>query len=67
MIRVPLTVDCEGGYSSDPDAVAETVAAVADAGGVGINLEDGSGAPDLLAAKIERVKRAVAAAARTCS
>ena len=27
VIRVPLTVDMEGGYSSDPAAVGETVAA----------------------------------------
>ena len=60
VIRVPLTVDCEGGYSSDPRAVGETVAAVVQAGGVGINIEDGSSAPDLLCAKIEQVKRAVA-------
>jgi hypothetical protein len=58
--RVPLTVDCEGGYSSDPAAVGETIAAVVEAGGVGINLEDGSGPPDLLCAKIEHIKRAVA-------
>jgi 2-methylisocitrate lyase-like PEP mutase family enzyme len=57
VIKVPLTVDIEGGYSSDPAAVAETVAAIIDAGAVGINLEDGAAAPELLAAKIERVKQ----------
>ncbi len=55
-IRVPLSVDVEGGYSSDPAAVGEAVAAVIDAGAVGINIEDGTEAPDLLCAKIERVK-----------
>jgi 2-methylisocitrate lyase-like PEP mutase family enzyme len=60
VIRVPLTVDCEGGYSSDPKAVAETIAAVVRAGAVGVNLEDGAASPDLLCAKIEHVKRAVA-------
>jgi 2-methylisocitrate lyase-like PEP mutase family enzyme len=60
VIQVPLTIDCEGGYSSDPEAVAETVAAVVRAGAVGINIEDGSSAPDLLCAKIERIKRALA-------
>lgn len=56
--RVPLTLDVEGGYSNDPAAVGETVGAVIDAGAVGINIEDGSGAPDLLCAKIERAKDA---------
>jgi 2-methylisocitrate lyase-like PEP mutase family enzyme len=58
VVRVPVTVDIEGGYSDDPAQVAETVARVIDAGGVGINLEDGLGAPDRLAAKIERAKEA---------
>lgn len=55
--KVPLTVDFEGGYSNDPAAVGEAIAAVIDAGAVGINLEDGAGEPDLLRAKIEAVKR----------
>ncbi|MCP3139810.1 isocitrate lyase/PEP mutase family protein [Pyxidicoccus xibeiensis] len=58
--KVPLTVDVEGGYSSDPAAVGEAIAAVIDAGAVGINLEDGGGAPELLSAKIEAVKRTAA-------
>lgn len=58
VVRVPLTVDVEGGYSDDPAKVAETIARVIDAGGVGVNLEDGGGAPDLLAAKIEQAKAA---------
>jgi 2-methylisocitrate lyase-like PEP mutase family enzyme len=57
-IRVPLTVDVEGGYSDDPAAVEETVARVVEAGAVGINIEDGASAPDLLCHKIERAKRA---------
>jgi 2-methylisocitrate lyase-like PEP mutase family enzyme len=55
-IRVPLTIDVEGGYSDDPDAVAETIGAVVAAGAVGINLEDGGGSPELLAAKIRAIK-----------
>lgn len=58
LIRVPLSVDVEGGYSDDPATVGETVAAVIDAGAVGINIEDGSGVPDLLCAKIEQAKLA---------
>jgi 2-methylisocitrate lyase-like PEP mutase family enzyme len=57
-VRVPLTVDVEGGYSDDPAAVEETVARIVEAGAVGINIEDGGGAPDLLCLKIERARRA---------
>ncbi|WP_141327556.1 isocitrate lyase/phosphoenolpyruvate mutase family protein [Myxococcus sp. AB025B] len=60
VVKVPLTVDMEGGYSDDPKAVGEVALGVLDVGGVGINLEDGSGSADLLCAKIEAVKRAVA-------
>ncbi|HEX6120273.1 MAG TPA: isocitrate lyase/phosphoenolpyruvate mutase family protein [Dongiaceae bacterium] len=57
-IRVPLTIDVESGYSDDPAAVEETMAKVVEAGAVGINIEDGSNAPDLLCLKIERALRA---------
>lgn len=56
LVKVPISVDVEGGYSADPGGVADTVAAVIDAGGVGINVEDGTGDPDLLVGKIERSK-----------
>ncbi|CAM3065529.1 isocitrate lyase/phosphoenolpyruvate mutase family protein [Corallococcus sp. ZKHCc1 1396] len=62
VIRVPLTVDAEGGYSDDPATVGENVARLLSAGVVGINLEDGGGPPELLAAKIERAKQAGARA-----
>jgi 2-methylisocitrate lyase-like PEP mutase family enzyme len=57
-VRVPLTVDVEGGYSDDPAAVEETVARIVEAGAVGINIEDGASSPDLLCLKIERAMRA---------
>ncbi len=60
VIRVPLTVDVEGGYSDDPTVVADTVARLAGMGVAGINLEDGAGEPELLCAKIEHIKRACA-------
>ncbi|MGO9819156.1 MAG: isocitrate lyase/phosphoenolpyruvate mutase family protein [Solirubrobacteraceae bacterium] len=60
VVRIPLSVDIEGGYSSDPAAVGEVVAQVVDAGTVGINLEDGTAPPDLLCAKIEAAKRSAA-------
>ena len=40
-LRVPVTVDIEGGYSDDPAAVAALARRLADAGVAGINLEDG--------------------------
>ena len=61
VIRVPLTVDVEGGYSDDPDTVAALVLRVVHAGAAGINLEDGAGAPDLLAAKIRAIREACVA------
>jgi 2-methylisocitrate lyase-like PEP mutase family enzyme len=60
VIGVPLTVDVEAGYADDPIRVGETVAALVDAGAVGINIEDGLGSPDLLSAKITRAKEAAA-------
>jgi 2-methylisocitrate lyase-like PEP mutase family enzyme len=60
VIRVPLSVDFEDGYASDPATVADNVARVIDAGAVGINIEDGADSPDLLAGKIERIKRMAA-------
>ncbi|MBD8095452.1 isocitrate lyase/phosphoenolpyruvate mutase family protein [Pseudomonas fluorescens] len=57
VIDVPLSVDIEGGYSDDPEHVGKLVRALIDAGAVGINLEDGSGSPELLARKIEVARR----------
>jgi 2-methylisocitrate lyase-like PEP mutase family enzyme len=62
VLAVPLTVDVEGGYADDPRAVGEHVAAVVDAGAVGVNLEDGAESPDLLCAKIQAAKTAAATA-----
>jgi len=58
VLSVPLTVDVEGGYSSDPRAVGETLSAVLDAGAIGINIEDGAGSPDLLCAKLAAAREA---------
>ena len=60
VVSVPLSVDIEGGYSSDPRVVGETVRTALDAGAVGINLEDGTGSPDLLCRKIEAARAAAA-------
>lgn len=55
-VGAPVTVDIEGGYSDDPAGAADAARAVWDAGAVGINIEDGAGAPDLLAAKIAAIR-----------
>lgn len=57
VVRVPVSVDFEAGYSDDLVKAGEAVAAVIDAGAVGINIEDGTDSPDLLCAKIEEIKR----------
>ncbi|MGW3494391.1 isocitrate lyase/PEP mutase family protein [Streptomyces sp. NPDC001020] len=54
-----LSVDAEGGFSEDPEQVAELARELRSAGVVGINLEDGLGPATLHAAKIAAVKSAV--------
>ncbi len=39
-VRVPVTADVEGGFAADAAGVGETIAAVLQAGAVGINIED---------------------------
>lgn len=62
VIKVPLSVDIEGGYSSDPAQVAALVIRLAERGVVGVNLEDGAEEADLLARKIGAAKDALAKA-----
>ncbi|HEX8955506.1 MAG TPA: isocitrate lyase/phosphoenolpyruvate mutase family protein, partial [Burkholderiaceae bacterium] len=57
VIKVPLTVDMEDGYSDDPETVAGIVAEAVDCGASGINIEDSGKAPEGLARKIEAIKR----------
>ncbi len=57
-VSVPVSADIEAAYADDADAAARTVGQVIDAGAVGINIEDGNGAPDLLARKIENLRTA---------
>jgi 2-methylisocitrate lyase-like PEP mutase family enzyme len=61
VVNVPVSVDSEAGYSPDPARVAAHVLALVEAGAVGINLEDGTEAPDLLCAKIRASKQAASA------
>ncbi|HMG17366.1 MAG TPA: isocitrate lyase/phosphoenolpyruvate mutase family protein [Gemmatimonadales bacterium] len=63
-IAVPITADMEAGYGRTPEAVAETVRRVIDAGAVGMNLEDRIEEEPLLefSLAVERVRAARAAA-----
>lgn len=45
LVDEPITVDIETGYGVDAAEVAATARAVLSAGAVGVNLEDGDGAP----------------------
>lgn len=58
VIKVPLSVDFENGYSDDPKQVAENIKLLLDTGIAGINIEDGTDSPDLLASKIEAIRKA---------
>lgn len=62
VVDIPVSVDLEAGYASDPHAAGAFASRLVDAGAVGVNLEDGTGSPNLLAAKIERVKECAAKA-----
>lgn len=58
VVKIPVSVDSEAGYSSDPAKVADYTSTLIDMGVAGINLEDGTHSPDLTARKIEAIKTA---------
>ena len=62
VIRIPLSVDFEGGYTKNPAEIAENLKPIINAGAVGINIEDGEGTPELLAKKIEKARKAAESA-----
>lgn len=62
VLRVPLSVDIEHGYSDNPATVADTVMRLVDLGVAGINIEDGPDAPSLLASKIVAIRNALSKA-----
>ena len=57
--KLPLTVDIEDGYSRSPEEVAELAADLTELGVVGINVEDGTNAPELLAEKLSAIRARV--------
>src|SRR6185312_3761407 len=52
---LPLSIDIEGGYSDEPQAVADLVERLVELGVAGINIEDGGRDASLLAAKIDAI------------
>lgn len=64
---LPVSVDAEEGYGSTPDAVAETIRLLADAGASGASIEDWTGDPERgffgIDEAVERVQAACEAAA----
>jgi 2-methylisocitrate lyase-like PEP mutase family enzyme len=57
--KVPLSVDIEDGYSSNPKEVANLVNRIFLLGVVGINIEDGAGSAELLTEKIKTIRESV--------
>ncbi len=60
VIQLPLTVDIEQGYSDNPIQVAELVLQLSELGVAGVNIEDGTAAPQLLCAKIQTCRSLLA-------
>lgn len=59
VLKVPLSIDLEDGYSDVPEVVAALVADIARMGVAGVNLEDGIKEPQLLADKINASRQAL--------
>ncbi len=65
-VQVPVTADVEAGYGAEPEAVAQTVRGVLEAGAVGINLEDSWAGGPLVEIPLQQDRiRAARAAAET--
>jgi 2-methylisocitrate lyase-like PEP mutase family enzyme len=59
-VDIPVSVDLEAGYGTTVSEVCDSVKAVIDVGGIGINIEDAMQEPSILAERIAAI-RAVAA------
>jgi len=57
VVKVPVSVDFEAGYSNQPAVVVKDLKPLAAVGIAGINIEDGTDAPALLAKQIEAIKK----------
>ena len=73
-VSVPVSVDAEGGYARDPDAVAANVLRLVRHGAAGVNLEDSrvceggraQGSPAAFAEMLRAVRGALDGAGLTC-
>lgn len=63
VVDIPVTADIENGYGEAPSDVADTVAAVVEAGAVGVNLEDSRSFGEPLHTAEEQAERIRAARA----
>ncbi|HEY3776845.1 MAG TPA: isocitrate lyase/phosphoenolpyruvate mutase family protein [Rhizomicrobium sp.] len=57
VVAIPVSADIEAGYAQDAGEAGAFAGRAIAAGAVGVNVEDGRGSPDLLCAKIERLRR----------
>jgi len=56
-VKIPVSIDFEAGYADKPSAVVENLRPIVASGISGINIEDGTDAPAVLAKKIEAIKK----------
>ena len=66
-VKVPVSIDFEAGYSDKPAVVVENLKPIVAAGISGINIEDGTDEPALLAKKIEAIKKMLSSEGSTFS
>lgn len=60
-VAVPVTADLEEGYGDTADEIADTAIRAAEAGAVGMNIEDAMKPADALAARLKTVRAALKA------
>jgi 2-methylisocitrate lyase-like PEP mutase family enzyme len=58
-VRVPVSVDLERGYGASAEGVAEAICRLAEAGVAGVNIEDGTEPPEVLASKLVASREAL--------
>jgi 2-methylisocitrate lyase-like PEP mutase family enzyme len=61
-VTIPVTVDAEHGYATDPAGVAQTVELLADAGAAGLSIEDFDPVAGAIMPLPQAIERVVAAA-----
>lgn len=67
-VSLPVTADLERGYGDTPEEMRRTAEGLLEAGAVGLNLEDGTGRPEVpladLALQVEKIRTILAAGRR---